>query len=314
MTITIRPLTDEDAPAWANLLAISFARQPQQMLQLWTWFQAMRRLVVWGAWDGSQLIAQYSCLQAALQIPEWHQPVYVGISTNMAVHPAYRGRGLIKQVSTPVYETLLSQGGLAGVGFSNAAGVKVDKRSKGYGYQVVGKMMSKAVWLFADNGSPPLSLMDTWPTLPWSSTPCADAFIRFHVSPEFVRTRFMAHPFRRYRFGVWLENGRIMGLVVYRLVTIGGLQGASLLAAYASDLLELLARWRTAVRRMGVRFVHFLTTPASNCLLAMEQLGFCRSLPYTRSPYYLTVKPLSEAMPETLLDFARWDCLGSDIL
>ncbi|MEZ4642293.1 MAG: hypothetical protein R3E31_06070 [Chloroflexota bacterium] len=43
----------------------------------------------------------------------------------MAVRPDYRGRGLlIKQVSQPVYAALAALGGVAGVGFSNAAGVR----------------------------------------------------------------------------------------------------------------------------------------------------------------------------------------------
>jgi len=36
--------------------------------------------------------------------------------------------------------------------------------------------------------------------------------------------------------------------------------------------------------------------------------------PISRSPYYLTVKPLCDDTPAALFDFAAWDCMGGDIL
>jgi hypothetical protein len=35
---------------------------------------------------------------------------------------------------------------------------------------------------------------------------------------------------------------------------------------------------------------------------------------YSRTPYYLTAKSLSDNTPNTLFDFNRWDCVGGDIL
>jgi hypothetical protein len=36
--------------------------------------------------------------------------------------------------------------------------------------------------------------------------------------------------------------------------------------------------------------------------------------PKSRTPYYLTLKPLSPGLPSAILDYTQWDCLGGDIL
>lgn len=143
----------------------------------------------------------------------------------MAVDPAYRGRALIKQASQPVYEAVSACGGIAGVGFSNKQGVKVDLKSKSYGYQVVGQLEPVIVWLKSQKRAG-LTLTDQWPSLPFfSDLPPSPNPIKFEVMPSILAHRFASHPFRKYRFGVWGENGQIRGSVVYRLVTMAGLKG-----------------------------------------------------------------------------------------
>ena len=98
----IRPLTLENCSAWSDLLAVAFARQPAQMAALLHHFYGKRQLVAWGAWDRERLVAQYSCLLTQIYIPTMAAPQIVGMSINMAVHPDYRRRGLIKHVAQPV--------------------------------------------------------------------------------------------------------------------------------------------------------------------------------------------------------------------
>jgi len=132
----IMPLLSSHINAWAELLAVCFERSSEQMCQLIAFFRPEKQLLAWGAWDGTRLVAQYSILRKSLILPTCPMSVTVGLSVNMAVHPAYRGQGLVKQVAQPVYEALARRGGIVGVGFSNAAGVQVDRRSKEYGYRV----------------------------------------------------------------------------------------------------------------------------------------------------------------------------------
>lgn len=308
-------LTLAQIEPWAELLALAFGRRPAEMRALLAWFHAGEGLIAWGAWEGSQLVAQYSSWLTALRLPGEAVPARVGLCVNLAVHPAYRGRGLVKQVAGPVYTALAERGGVAGVGFSNAAGVQVDRRSQGYGYRVVGQLAPLLVFLRRERRPcVPVTLTEQWPAAPWRFAGAEDEALRFAATPETVAWRFAAHPFRRYHYGVWLEDGAVRGLVVARPVRWGGLPGATLLAAYSDDLPALLAGWAAALRAQGGRFIHALATPCAAARAAWRPLGLSLTLPYSRSPYYLTIKPLQETLTPLLLDFSRWDCLGGDIL
>jgi hypothetical protein len=57
-----------------------------------------------------------------------------------------------------------------------------------------------------------------------------------------------------------------------------------------------------------------LTTPASSLLRALKKTAVSIRLPYSRTPYYLTAKPLCAHTPTSLFDMARWDCIGGDVL
>jgi hypothetical protein len=307
-------LTPADCDAWASLLAVSFERTTADMEGLLGWLIQGWPLVAWGAWDGDRLAAQYSCRIVHVCAPGYDVPMPVGMSINMAVHPDYRGQGLIKHVARPVYETIAEQGGIAGVGFSNAEGVKVDLKSKSYGYRVVGKLSSALVWLSRPRGITALTLTDDWPNDLPDFAPAPSNQIRFVVNGDSLRHRFAHHPFRRYHFGVWREGADTRGLVVYRPVQYGPVRGAALLAVYGEDEPELLRRWTAALHREGRHFVHVLTTPGASVRAILPTLGRVIQLPYSRTPYYLTAKPLEAIFTKPLFDFSQWDCIGGDIL
>jgi hypothetical protein len=303
---------------WANLVAVSFARRPAEMQALWQWFHRGWELVAWGAWAQRQLVAQYTCLVHNVHPPDGRASFRVGLSVTMAVHPDYRGRGLIKHVAQPVYTTLQTMGAVAGVGFSNAEGVQVDRRSKGYGYQVLGRMQPRLLWLSSHRQpAKPLQLTARWPAGEWRLAPKpGDGFrgFRFDVDPAWLQHRYAGHPFRQYRFGVWQDGNQIRGIVVDRPARFAGVTGSGLLMAYGPDLPGLLTRWARAVYDAGGRFVHWLATPVSTLTSALRGLGMVLPVPYSRSPYYLTAKPLTTDLPAGFMDFHRWDCVGGDIL
>lgn len=307
--LRISPLTLDDGEAWAGLLAAAFVRQPAEMIQLLAYLQAAAPLIAYGAWDGVRLAAQYSCLLRQVHVPHQSGTIKVGVSINMAVHPHYRGRGLVKQVAGPVYTTVQAHDGVAGVGFSNAAGVKVDKYSQGYGYRVIGQLDSTVALLLRPSPLPPLSLTTTWPTTSLSGSSFNDSCFHFVTTPEWLRQRYAHHPFRRYHFA-----GSEGQLVVYRPFRWLGLSGASLLAVHGQELTTVLGQWSCALWQQGIRLIHVLTSPQAPLLAALRQTAVCLRLPYSRSPYYLTAKALNDELPGTLFDFARWDCIGGDVL
>ncbi len=309
----LSPLTLDNKSEWSELLGISFDRSVGDMAHLLEWFHKGHTVIAWGAWDGTRLVAQYACLLLKLCLPHTPSPVSVGMSLNMAVHPDYRGQGIIKEVSRPVYETIAERQGVAGIGFSNSAGVKVDRRSKGYGYRVIGRMQPSLVCL-SHSHSQPLELTDAWPEGLWNEIPSHRATIHLPISRENLQHRYAQHPFRRYHYGVWRENSEIHGIVIYRPIRIGGFPAAALLGAYSADLPELLLRWARTMRDSGIHFIHTLTTPSSQLRDALSHVGKCVNLPYSRSPYFLTVKALDNHLPDLFFQFSAWDFMGGDIL
>lgn len=331
----LRPLTLTDTEAWSQLIATAFNRTPTEAASVWHWLNTNRNLVAWGAWEGEILAAQYSCLLRTLYLPTQQSTHVVGISTNMAVHPAYRGRGLVKQVAEPVYAALRERGVLAGVGFSNAEGVKVDQHSQGYGYRVVGALSSHLI-LLSGHGhrvheqgastkwsatallpAPTLALAQPvamWPRCIESMPTSQSEKICFHNSVDNLHHRFAAHPFRQYRFWVLRSpDGAAQGVVVDRPTLLLGLTGSSLLAIYGQDGAEVLRHWAHAIRAKGVRFIRVLATPYATALQALDKLGLSFKL-QPRKPHYLTVKPLQADCPKGLFDLTQWDCLGGEVL
>ncbi|HEX2621781.1 MAG TPA: GNAT family N-acetyltransferase, partial [Phototrophicaceae bacterium] len=269
------PLSLTDSVAWAALLAQSFDRTPEAMQQMLFWLHDGYPVIAWGAWDEDKLVAQYACLLVELALPYRADSVKAGMSLNMCVHPDYRGKGLIKQVSQPVYEAIYARGGLAGIGFSNAEGVQVDRKSKGYGYRVLGSMHAVAGWLKPGKNSPGLELTDTLPEDFVSSfrSTINHADIHFSYSAQSLMHRYACHPFRQYRYALWREHEAINGLVVYRQVRLRGLPGVALLAAYGDDLPELLRRWSATMRASNLHLVHTLVSPDTQLLPALREIA-----------------------------------------
>jgi len=308
----VQPLTPHDTDVWAALLAVCFQRDPADMVALLGWLHQLGTVVAWGAWDRKQLAAQYMALVRPVQGPE--ETFHVGMSINMAVHPDCRGRGLVKQVAGPVYEQVRDCNGAFGLGFSNAEGVRVDRNSKSYGYQVVGQLTPWVGPLSRGRGET-LTLTDDFPALTAFTTETTpSARFGFPRTPEALYRRYAVHPFRDYRYGIWREGERVRGVVVYREIQVAGVRGAALLDTWGDDLAALLARWTATVRRSGARFVQTLTTPESRIEQALRASVPLVRQPITRNPYYLTIKPLTATLPAGYDTLAGWDVVGGDVL
>ncbi len=309
-----RPLELSDRVEWARLLAVCFDRSPEQMEALLAWFHAGFPLVTMGAWDGDALVAQYNCRLLELRIPGVADRVPAGMGLNMAVDPAYRGRGLLDRVATPVHEIIAERGCVAGVGFSSAGGLAVTRASRSYSYEVLGPMVSTVVPVIHSRHTGQLEVSDAWPGGSIALAEADDGFIRYAVTPDSLRHRFADHPFRRYTYGTRVDNGVVDGLVVYRRTTLRGAPVASLLAAYGSDLPDLLARWGAAIRSSGLYLAHLVTSPASPLRHAAAVIGPRVTVPVSRNRYHMITRSLRPDAPPILFDLARWDCAGGDIL
>lgn len=302
------PLTKEHHAQWSKLLAICFKRSPEDMLVLLDWLHQLGHVVAWGAWDKDKLVAQYTSLLR--QLCHNQQTILAGMSINMAVHPDYRGRGLVKKVSAPVYEEINALGAIIGFGFSNAEGVKVDKHSKSYSYRVLGKLHSILSYLPTTKAES-LQLSNCLSEQFRLSVPETNTQkIRFVKSLETLKIRYQLHPFRQYQYAT-ADN---IGIVIYRENEQLGIRGVSLMDAYGDNLAELLKRWASTLKQNGYHFIHTIATPQSSVALNLAHTLPTVRLPYSRNPHYLTLRQISADMDMRISDFKYWDFIGGDIL
>jgi len=306
----LRPLTLADITQWGHLIGICFDQLSINMEALIHWLTYLGHLEAYGLWDNDTLIAQYACLLRTIYCDD--TPISAGMSINMAVHPDYRGMGLIKQVSQPVYDSLKDKHAILGMGFSNAQGVKVDKYSQGYGYQVVGQMQPIVIV----SKSFKRSLLILSNDFPQSQSLMSNhqRKTHFHKDLTYFKQRYANHPFRQYHYGIWQENDQIIGIVVYKKVRLWGVPSVALLDVYSNHIEELLMRWSTTLRQNNIFFCHTLVTPQSAIKSILQKHWRVLHAPYSRTPYYLTIKPLSDQMKPSLLDFCEWELIGGDVL
>ncbi len=307
----LRPLTLADISQWAQLIGICFNQPSTDMERLLSWLTCLDHLEAYGLWDNEKLVCQYACLLRTVMNDD--TPIPVGLSINMAVHPDYRGQGLIKQVSQPIYHQLKDKDVMLGMGFSNAQGVKVDKHSKGYGYQVIGQLQS-LITIAKSFQYPALILSDDILQFHESHVTCRQQKTHFHKDLAYITQRYGHHPLRKYHYGIWKEGDQINGIIVYKHVKLGGLPSVALMDVYGDNMEELLMRWSTTLRQHNIFLLHTLVTPQSDIKALLQQHWNTYHAPFSRNPYYLTLKPISEQFQSSLLDFDQWNLIGGDVL
>jgi GNAT superfamily N-acetyltransferase len=306
-TMELHALNLNHKQEWAGLLAECFGRKQSETETLLDWLYQLFEPVAWGVWEDNRLVAQYTALKRPLAYQG--AMLATGMSVNMAVHPGYRGRGYIKKMAAPVYESLQADGVCFGMGFSNAEGVQVDKHSKGYGYHVVGQMRPLFAPLLPSN-APKLYLTPHFPDdclVPYEMLPA----LGFPKDCDYIYQRYAAHPFRQYQFALWQESAGTLGMVVYRPVRLMGISAVSILDVWGEDLPELLRRFSATASQQGYRLVQALVSPVNPL---QEAFHWNWLSPFARNPYYLTLKPMAEGLSKDFDDFQKWQLIGGDVL
>ena len=134
------------------------------------------------------------------------------LCVDMATHVDHRRRGLISLLSAKVYKKIQQQGTQFSIGFSNAAGVMVDKHAKEYGYQVVGTFVRYYTWCqLASRKAVLLERVTSFDLL--RPTEVSSPFFRLEKTNAFLTWRYLKKPnvsYEIYRF----QEGKLGGYVV----------------------------------------------------------------------------------------------------
>lgn len=160
--------------------------------------------------EGDQVVAQYTNIPTKIRQGEACLPASICI--DMATRHDHRRRGLISLLAERVYEQIRLQGKALSIGFSNDAGVNVDRHASAYGYRIVGCFARYYGWCRRRTPSGLLlRRADSFSDVPISGM--TGAFLQIEKDAAYLTWRYLEKPgttYELYRF----EKGSVSGYVV----------------------------------------------------------------------------------------------------
>lgn len=297
----IRPLASADREGFVRLLARNF--QPEDPAHFpasvaWKFFDRPEPGTVTSVFfDGGEPCGQYT--SAAIGLSLFGVPSPGRQVLDMCVDVPYRGRGIVVALADAAYAGI--SGPYVSVGFSNAAGVRVDRGSVKYGYHVLGQLSRIYV-----------------PHLPWASAapryrfspvdapaaeipPPADA-CQVRRTPAYLRWRYVAKPGGECRLcEVFGPDGRCAGYVAFR---VAGRRLTVLDCGFTPGFARGVAVLSDLARSLGCAYSY-------HCVLWNRRWRrFFRGVPRLRrpAPFFATMKSSGHpaALESRLADPEMW--------
>ncbi len=259
--------------------------------------------------EADQVVAQYTNIPTKIRQGETRLSASVCI--DMATHRHHRRRGLISLLAERVYEQVRLQGKALSIGFSNDAGVNVDKHASAYGYRIVGRFARYYGWCrrSAHSGLP-LKRADAFLDVPRQGM--ADVFLHVEKDAAYLTWRYLHKPGAAYESYSFAKEG----LSGYAVLVFSGYR------CYVHDLITNAKReeWGTIVtaienlaaeRGARVMIFHVLDNTFWRTLLGRRYLR----RPKSRQNTYLTVKTHDvAAIRRDVCEKDAWLVMNGDIL
>lgn len=307
MDPSIEAYCDSHLPALVRLLDETFhIRNPDKLALIrWKYFDEIHAggTVMSLAMAGGRAVSQYA--NAPITLSDDARPFPAMVCADMATAPGYRGRGLISKLARDVYSRVVQSDAVLSVGYSNEAGVQVDRSAKGYGYHVVGR--------FARYLRPLLFALST----PYRLEPVKDFAavctygegLRIYKSPAYLTWRYLRKPHADYRVFRVSRGGATEGYAVLRAAR-GRCHLVELTTSPEPDVLRAVQNTALSWGRRAL-----LVYVLDNDYWRESLRGFVRVPSNPRlENYYLTVKPHCDPMPNDWESPARWRLMGGDIV
>ncbi len=240
--------------------------------------------------------------------------IYKGAAcVDMATHPLHRGKGLISTLSKLVYTDIARENIDVSIGFSNEAGVLVDKHSKNYGYHIIGKFQSYYSILTKRKST----ICELQRVASFEEEmPLKNEYFSVHKTVEYLTWRYKDNPNNGYMFYKVLINGRFYGYVVLKNSNI---------RTHVIDIIsdnssvDTMKNIITAINNIALEHKKRFTTL---CVLDNKFWHgvFNKTLSFKKNSkkntFYLTVKLHNPRIGDntSILDKDSWLCFVGDIL
>lgn len=281
----------------------------------WKWKLAMsskRPAIAWMATTPKgELVSHYAYLP--LDVAAGKERMPASLCTAMATHPEHRGRSLISRLSQAAFQDAEKQGSEICIGFSNQAGLRVDKNSSGYGYAIIGSFATFATFP-GKTDETTIRLEALRAKEPFKKIPFSAQILGIAKNPSFLHWRYRRYPKKIYRCFRLMDKKRLIGYVILRFRKSRA-EIMDLLLRDEHRMAEALGVTVAYAKMHGARLVTVSVLKNPFWKQHLSKAGF-HEVP-KRVRYHLTLKFTSHTPCEfkrILNKAAAWRLMSGDIL
>ncbi len=303
-------------PSLAKLLNNSFhiENKDKKRLVLWKYFDEYlhNKTITYLALDKeNNVVSHYTNLP--IDITYLNKTYTCMICTDMCTDIDHRGKGLITQLSTHVYNEVKKKGYDFSLGFSNDEGVEVDKHANNYGYVVVGKFVRYFKFvLYKKNIDYLLTRTDSLHQDYYSHH---SKYLRIKKDHDYLYWRYIKKPNREYDVYNIMDGNRVVGYVILRFLKY---------KCYIYDIvtenddkkhmITVLRSIENKALEHKVRLVIYNVLDNNYWQTLFNKYKYFKRTNNTVN-YYLTIKIHNTEMPkDIILDKENWLLMNGDIL
>lgn len=235
------------------------------------------------------------------------------ICTDMCTDKKNRGKGLISQLSAKVYEEVKNKGYDFSLGFSNDAGVKVDKYASSYGYVIPGKFVRYFKFVvYRKNIQYQLIKTNNFNK---ELSDYTSNYLKVKKDYDYLYWRYVKKPNSEYDIYNIVNNNKIIGYVVlrflrqkcyiYDIVTVGDDK---------KHMITVLRSIENKALDHGVRIIIYNVLDNNYWKSLFNKYKYFKRV-NNNINYYLTVKIHNKNLPcDLILNKENWLLMNGDIL
>ncbi len=260
--------------------------------------------------EEDQVVAQYSNVPIQIQNGSHTYPAM--ICTDMATAVQHRRKGLISSLSQQVYKVIQTTGTRdLSIGFSNTAGVVVDKFASNYHYQVVGNFVTYYKYcLFAPQSNIrliPITIINDEMEIDTNSS-----YLHIHKEKAYLAWRYYDKPNNQYVVYKALSDTKCIGYIVLKFLNKKCYVCDIISGDDTSQWPEILATIEKTAKDHKCKIVVFYVLENTFWQKVLkrywrrkEQVADC----------YFTIKIHNQSLYQpTFLDKENWRIMNGDIL
>src|SRR5258706_7065221 len=235
------------------------------------------------------------------------------ICTDMCTDISHRGKGLISKLSSEVYKEVKDSKYDFSLGFSNDAGIKIDKNSISYGYEVVGKFV-RYLKLVASRKKAAYSLIRV-SSLEDNFYNSSSNFLKIRKDSSYLDWRYLKKPNSEYNVYAIKEASTIHGYVVLRF-----LENRCYIydiITHSDDIKHMIKILRSIENKAldhGIRIIIYNVLDNKYWRKLFNRYKYLKKSK-NKINYYATIKIHSDGISkEFILDKENWLLMNGDII